>query len=223
MGDWLDNGSWEPDWSAAPAVEVRRLAIIAVGVSILFASGVYWLRSAATGATPRTSSSLVQVHVMPTLEPPALTPNLAAAGNTVLAPNAQRSPTEAKPAPAVSDAHPYARQLALANAEPPPLSALTGAENSDLSFDFQNVLFARIAEFKRYPDAARFQHLQGVAHVTFTMQRDGTVLNVWIDQSSGSSILDQEAVNTIWRAQPLPPIPASLPGQMSIKTPVAFE
>jgi TonB family protein len=45
----------------------------------------------------------------------------------------------------------------------------------------------------------------------FAMARDGTVLGVWIKTRCGQSILDREAMDTIRRAEPPPPIPATLP------------
>lgn len=41
-------------------------------------------------------------------------------------------------------------------------------------------------------------------------------------QSSGSELLDQAALDTVMRAQPLPRIPPGLAGPMAIELPVDF-
>jgi len=55
------------------------------------------------------------------------------------------------------------------------------------------------------------------------MLRDGTVTDVRIASSSGYSLLDIAAIETIRKAQPLPRIPAELPESLNILVPVAFE
>jgi protein TonB len=58
--------------------------------------------------------------------------------------------------------------------------------------------------------------------ILFTLARNGTVLDVFIQASSGSAALDQEAVATLLRGQPLPPIPAGLPDPMDFSFDIEF-
>jgi protein TonB len=76
---------------------------------------------------------------------------------------------------------------------------------------------------KRYPDVAREGDEQGVATVTFTMDRNGHILSASLVRSSGSPALDEEAVAMVHRADPLPPMPVELAGNMvKFTLPVTF-
>lgn len=55
----------------------------------------------------------------------------------------------------------------------------------------------------------------------FTVSRGGGVSGVRVSRSSGNPALDNEALATIRRAQPLPPIPPEVP-QSSLTFPVPF-
>ena len=59
-----------------------------------------------------------------------------------------------------------------------------------------------------YPLLARKKGWQGTVIVSFVVSKDGMVQQVHIKESSGFSLLDQSAVNTIKKAAPFPPPPA---------------
>jgi protein TonB len=69
-----------------------------------------------------------------------------------------------------------------------------------------------IERHKRYPSAARARREVGKTQLGFTIDRQGMVLASRIVRSSGYPSLDQEAIATVLRAQPLPPPPTNLPG-----------
>ena len=84
-------------------------------------------------------------------------------------------------------------------------------------------LLGRLQRAKRYPEAARERGEQGVATVTFTMDRGGRVLAVSIVRSSNSPLLDEGAAAMIRRAEPLPPVPAEVAGTtVTLTIPVSF-
>ena len=88
---------------------------------------------------------------------------------------------------------------------------------------WESTLAAHIDRFKRYPSEARTHGEQGVATVVFTMDRDGHVLTSRIAQSSGSPALDQETLQMIARAQPMPKPPSEMQGmELSLSVPVRF-
>jgi len=94
--------------------------------------------------------------------------------------------------------------------------------SSDTEKSWEALLLAHLEKYRRYPAAARARGAQGVAFVRFRMNRAGTVLAVEIARSSGSTMLDRAAIETIRRAQPLPPIPEDKPDELDLAVPVEF-
>jgi protein TonB len=76
----------------------------------------------------------------------------------------------------------------------------------------------RIRDKLVYPSQARKAGLQGVSEVSFTIHEDGRVSAVSLVKSSGHSILDEAALETIYAAAPFPRPPA--PARIAI--PIAF-
>jgi len=73
-----------------------------------------------------------------------------------------------------------------------------------------------------YPGLAR-HHTSGTVEVTFRVARDGTVLTAEVHRSSGYSFLDKAGLDIIYRASPMPALPASLPGEAwPIVIPIRF-
>ncbi|HNZ32006.1 MAG TPA: energy transducer TonB [Smithellaceae bacterium] len=75
---------------------------------------------------------------------------------------------------------------------------------------YQDMVREKIEQAKIYPLWAKKQGIEGIAHICFTILSDGTGHNVKIVRSSGSNILDEEAVATVKRANPFPPIPKKI-------------
>ncbi|MGE8943670.1 energy transducer TonB family protein [Leptospira interrogans] len=79
-------------------------------------------------------------------------------------------------------------------------------------------VMAHLNRHKRYPGSGG-----GTSSVAFTIDRSGRVLSARLIRSSGSSILDQEAVALARRASPLPAPPANVGGGSVVLTvPVRF-
>ncbi len=70
------------------------------------------------------------------------------------------------------------------------------------------ILRQRVAEKWRTGDVDARIKTAPPAIVTFDLQRDGTVRNVRVAQSSGNSALDYSAQRAIYDASPFPPLPA---------------
>ena len=107
---------------------------------------------------------------------------------------------------------------ALPSPSAPPAPQLAG--RMDDCWEAQ--VMARLADFRRYPGAARARGEQGIAVVRMRMDRAGRVLSTVLERSSGSSRLDAAALETFHRAQPLPRIPDSMPDEVEIAVPVDF-
>ena len=95
------------------------------------------------------------------------------------------------------------------------------SRNSDAVPNWKSQLVAALERQKRYPSEARGD--QGVAQLAFSIDRQGGVHNARITRSSGSSVLDREALALVQRAQPLPPPPPEVPGaQIPIVVPIRY-
>lgn len=82
-------------------------------------------------------------------------------------------------------------------------------------------MLARLEKVRRYPGAARRARQQGIAYIRFRIDRDGHVLSSLV-RSSGFPALDQAALGTLRRADPLPKIPEDRPDEIELTVPVEF-
>lgn len=218
-----------PDWrAAAPGLDMRALAAVALAVPLLLAAGIYWLHRLPLGPNVRTSESVIEVRLIgaqgrlaerqdnpspverPVQPPPdTLAPDLnqaiPAAALAMLPPQPERPAAPAATAPASA----------------PPTSHI--AIDRERAATFQRRLQSHIARFRYYPEGAKRERAQGIVALLFSMRRDGTVTDVRIVSSSGYTSLDAAAIETIRKAQPMPKIPAELPEQLTIGVPVAFD
>jgi protein TonB len=76
---------------------------------------------------------------------------------------------------------------------------------------WKSELVAHLEKHKRYPEEAKPRREQGVAQVFFSIDRKGRLLESRVVRSSGSRVLDKEALAVPQRAVPFPP-PALLTG-----------
>jgi protein TonB len=76
---------------------------------------------------------------------------------------------------------------------------------------------------KRYPRKVKRLRKQGMPVIRFTINREGQVLDVELVRSSGTDSLDKEAMDLVYRAQPLIKPPQSVLGQqISLTVPIGF-
>jgi TonB family protein len=86
---------------------------------------------------------------------------------------------------------------------------------------WQQAVVARLARFQRYP--AQAKGATGVVNLSFSIDRRGHVLNSRVIKSSGSAVLDTEALSLLARAAPLPPPPAGVPdSDLTFVVPIRF-
>jgi protein TonB len=120
----------------------------------------------------------------------------------------QQAPVAAPPAPAPA---PVA-------AAPAPSAAPSRAVPT-----WQGRLLSHLERHKRYPRAAQARRQEGVAQVRFVIDREGNVLSVQLDRSSGVSSLDEETVEMVRRASPLPAPPDEMAkDRIELVVPVQF-
>ncbi|MGD9256001.1 MAG: energy transducer TonB [Chromatiales bacterium] len=72
---------------------------------------------------------------------------------------------------------------------------------------YRNMVRSLIEKKKFYPSRARRNRSTGETQVSFTLQRDGSVMNLRISQSSGVSALDQAAKKAVQKVGRFPPFP----------------
>jgi len=105
----------------------------------------------------------------------------------------------------------------------PPAAAAPSppAPTSSAAMSWQQSLVARLVRFQRYPPRAR--DVQGVVSLAFSIDRHGNVVSSHIVKSSGSALLDYEALDLIKRAAPLPAPPAEIAdSDLSVIVPIRF-
>jgi protein TonB len=207
---------------------VLRLLLTPALVVVLFAGGVYWVKlQLPASRTGQDEISTIQVHLLPRPAPAPIpvaessqpTTASVAARADVSVDRPDRPTENVTTTPMTPDLPP--RKASTPTDRPAP--SLADAPPNAAAIRFQQVLLQHVARYQRYPKAARKARLYGSVGTIFSMRRDGAVLGVWITSSSGQKIFDREAVDTIWRAQPMPSIPPGLPDPLTVQTTLVFE
>jgi len=88
----------------------------------------------------------------------------------------------------------------------PPKNEHIGQFTQAASNAYGALIVGHLDKYKRYPPGA---HAVGKTTVRFTLDRNGKVLDVGIEKSSGNAVLDQEALAIVHRADPFPKFPAA--------------
>lgn len=205
---------------------LRLLGVVAIA-TVVFVGGVYWLRlQVAGGPVGQQQASVVNVRLIPRPEPPSIA--AAPASPSIVERSVSRADTPVNDSDPVSqDPAVTPRAKAYSPAEVPPVvsglnSSITGAAADSAAVKFQQALLRHVARFQRYPNAARALNLQGKVDMRFSLNRNGTLLGVWIRTGSGQVLLDKEAIETIRRAQPMPAIPRELPDRLNVQLQLEF-
>ena len=105
----------------------------------------------------------------------------------------------------------------------PEQDPLLKEELNNLWNGYTNKVRQMIAKAKIYPPKAREKGQQGKIHLSFKIGKDGKVLKLFVEHSSGYEILDEAARIAITNAGPFPPIPEKLEKQYALlKLPISF-
>jgi protein TonB len=88
---------------------------------------------------------------------------------------------------------------------------------------YKSQIRRKIERYRKYPPSARNNHIQGVATISFTLNRQGQVVAARLVKSSGFPILDDEAQALIQRVNPLPAFPKELEiNTLELTVPIQF-
>jgi periplasmic protein TonB len=107
---------------------------------------------------------------------------------------------------------------------PPPMPARSkGGTQNPVAPSWETGLMKHLQQYKRYPAGAQERGEEGIALLSFSVDRTGHVLEHRVVQSSGHPDLDAEVSAMIERAQPLPPFPPSmLQPKLNLTVPIRF-
>ena len=99
----------------------------------------------------------------------------------------------------------------------------TAASNARSIVTWQNSVVLHLNRHKRYPSSARANDQQGDVHVRFSMDRSGQLMASQVARSSGFALLDEEALELLKRASPLPRPPLAMQGEtLELIVPIRF-
>lgn len=224
-----DGKSSPLDWHiAAPALDLRWFIFVALLMPMLLVVGVYWIRTAPIGPASSPSGSVVQVRLISQPDRKEIEPATAVqpsptevSRSDILVEDARHAIPDDRAASVQAEAEPASQPVTISAPASPSIPA-TAKKTSLTAAMFQRTLLSHIARYRQYPDQARRDRMQGIVQLVFAMRRNGTVTDVWVKTSSGHVTLDQAAVDTIFKAQPLPSIPADMPDELNIAMPVDF-
>ncbi len=150
----------------------------------------------------------------------------AAAPEPAPAPSASSSPVrdpvpipKAKPAsapapsqPAAPAATPPAAEQQVAAAQPEQATATETPVSAAKSVYYRQ-LIAKIKRARVYPSDARRAGKQGTVYMQIVVKRNGRIASYDIVKSSGHKELDDAAVQTLVKANPVDPFPDEVPGE----------
>lgn len=166
-----------------------------------------------------TSTDVVAESESYTELPAAEPENVPLAQTQTLDPVIQASVTDEKFVEVATDPQIAARKQSTGTAQ-----AVTTGGDVGVRRSYFARLAAVLAKHKRYPIKSRRQGNEGVALLSFTVDRLGRVTTSAIRQSSGFDDLDRAVMKMLKSAEPLPPFPIEMAdATLSISIPVAFQ
>jgi protein TonB len=132
----------------------------------------------------------------------------------------------ATPAPQPAAEEPAAAEPAAAPAKPEAHdqqpAATPASEQHAAPANYAAEVMSRISAAKRYPTSSRARREEGTVRVSFALNRDGSVQGETLVTSSGHDALDKEALATVRRAAPYPPVPDDVLAPLELQVDVAF-
>ena len=216
MAGYLYLPEAEPEGSAVSPAVIVELAPLPVAPASPddLAPGPDMVEAQPTPKPPEQTEPEI-VEPMPKIEAPAevtlpLPLPKAAEKKPEEDPDTQKAETkpvqQQTPAPRTTAAPRSENSTAAAPAAPSPGSAASRAAIAS----WRDLVLARLQQNKRYPASAEARHEQGVATLSFSVDRNGRVLARSITRSSGVAALDEEVMTMVMRAQPLPAFPPAM-------------
>lgn len=97
------------------------------------------------------------------------------------------------------------------------------SQENSLVATYVQAVSREIKRYQKYPTSAQRRGWEGTAEVLLQIGADGYVTRIDLGKSSGHAVLDEEALNIVRRASPLPQAPLDLRGRaLVIAVPIVF-
>jgi protein TonB len=107
---------------------------------------------------------------------------------------------------------------------PAPFVVAKAAPDSALLDSYGKTLSSLIARYQRYPHIAQLRGWHGTTQVQIFVSTAGRMVNVIILRSSGFEVLDNQALDMVRQATPLPQPPEALRGrEFTVMVPIVFK
>ena len=175
---------------------------------------------------PPTPPQPAETRPKPRTPPPRQTvkPQPAKPSATPIAPLSHTA--DVAPAPQEMEAkppEPAASPPPPAVTSPPTSAPPSNAARQSSIASWQRGLLQHLQSRKHYPRVAQSRRQEGIAVIRFVLDRQGSLLSARLERSSGFEILDEEAVDLLHRAQPLPPPPPEVTSdRIELTIPIEF-
>ena len=129
-------------------------------------------------------------------------------------------PTAVRPVPAPVAVAPTPPVVA---PKPPPAPIIDEAREKRMLLTYGQSLSKEIKRYQKYPPPAQRRGWEGTTEVVLQISADGKVTTITLGKSSGHAILDEEALDMVRRASPLPQAPPDLRGRaLAVTVPIVF-
>lgn len=214
IGPPAESPAASPQPSTAPAREPEPQQALADPAPAPVAARSAQLSDAAPEPEPLPTLPLFEFSVPPVPEPPPAPTSRDFPRPPAAQPRAtQRTlPLPPRPAPPAQQ-RPAAEAPALIPAPlpgPDPADRIAGQGRQ--RNDYLSRVFRHLEPYRVASHTARAANQRGRVVTRVTLARDGSLLGVGIDSSSGRPALDAAEVEAIRNGAPFPPIPANMPG-----------
>ena len=161
---------------------------------------------------PLNSKKPKEIIIQVEIEKPSLLPRIDVMGEEKKLANSKLQIANCKSKERIND-----KQLAISDTQVIDPAQPIGLREAMLRY--QDMVKQRIEEARRYPSWAKRQRIEGTVDLNFVVLANGLSKDIKIIFSSGSALLDAQAVATIQKANPFPPIPKEInisPIQMEV-------
>lgn len=227
---------WQPSarYSEQPmSLQTRLFGMGGVcGVAVVLAAGLFlsWQVYKVAKPTPALSVFDIAAPAAPPQRDTPPGPEQVLKEKTAVRPD---SPRVEVPEIQIPSENPLTPPVAETVIDPgPPIEKTTAPETrpappaqkaSDAKPTWEGLVLNALNKVKRYPREASFRRQQGIPYIRFVMNREGKVVSVQLERSSGVRALDGEALSLPRRASPLPKPPADVKGDtIELVVPVEF-